>query len=482
MTATMRFLPSRLVPAALRAFIVGLSLVAGAAYAQSTAGQVTHVQGMATAQQPDGSFRFLSQGDTVLEGDTLSTTERGFALITLRDGSKYTLRPGTTFTLERFAHGEGTESAWLRLAKGGVRVVTGLVGKRNPSGVELRTPTATIGVRGTSFDARLCGADCREESASPAAAAAPVPVSLPVVARVVQVSGQASAIDRQRMSRTLAVGAALFEGEEVRTGPGATLVLGFRDESVVSLNPDTVMRVSSFSFKQPQKADGVQLGLLRGGMRALTGLIGKQSPEAVKIKTATSVIGIRGTGMDISCEGSCADQELGLPPVPAPEPGAASRPEHGLFMLTWDGVPYFDRGPLDVPLGRVGHIGADGMPRILMSVPAFMQAFAAPRPDSVSVDWGQLFAAVDPGGADGLYVYVREGHVYVRSGTSLVDLGPGEGAWSGGEGEVRRVEPVPRFLTLDPTPIPEQFSGNPGLVLPLFGVNLGQPGQEICRL
>lgn len=476
------------IPALTRSFtrsariaIAGLAVATSGALAQAPAGQVTHLQGMATAQQPNGSFRFLNQGDTVLEGDTLSTTERGFAVLTLRDGSKYTLRPATAFTIERFSHGEGDESAWLKLAKGGVRVITGLVGKRNPSGVELRTPTATIGIRGTSFDARLCGADCRDENAASSTGAAPA-APVPVAARVVQLTGQAQAVNRARAARPLAVGGSVFEGEDVRTAEASTVVLGFRDQSVVSLNPNTVVRVSSFSFNQPQSGDKVDLGLLRGGLRALTGLIGKQAPDAVKIKTATSVIGIRGTEMSISCEGPCVDPQLGEAAAPPADPAAAPQPQHGLFMLTDDGVPYFERGPLDVPLARVGFVGPDGVPRILLEVPGFMKNFAAPKPSGVEVDWNQLFATMDPAGADGLYVYVREGHVYLRSGDSTVDMGPGEGAWSGKSGEVRRTDPMPRFLTLDPIPIPELLGQSQGPLLQLFGVTLGQPGQEICRM
>ncbi|MEJ7929938.1 FecR domain-containing protein [Ramlibacter sp. AN1015] len=466
------------------------------ASAPAQAGEVSHLQGMATAQQPGGDYRFLGKGDPVLEGDTLSTTERGFAVLTLRDGSKYTLRPATSFTVERFAHGEGAESAWLRLIKGGVRVVTGLVGKRNPAGVELRTPTATIGIRGTSFDARLCGDDCRTENSAPVTAAPAIPQ--PVAARVVQLTGQASATSPARVSRALAVGGTLFEGEEVRTAAGSTLVLGFRDQSVVSVNPETVLRISAFSFNQPQAPNGMTLGLLRGGLRALTGLIGRQSPEAVKIKTTTSTIGVRGTGMDISCEGPCADPALSErctaggtffaatcfpdPAVAAAEPGAANLPEHGLFMRTWQGTTYFERGPLDVALEQAGFIGADGLPRVLRVVPPFLLSFTAPRPDSVAIDWDALFASVDPAGADGLYVYVREGHVFVRSGASTVELGPGESAWSGREGDARRIQPVPRFLLLDPIPIPESFSGTSGLLQSLFGGPVGQAGQEICRL
>src|SRR4051794_6644140 len=77
----------------------GLSL---AAAAQQRAGEITHLQGMATAQQPGGSFRFLGKGDSVLAGDVISTTDKGYAVVSLEDGSKFTLRPSTTFALDRF--------------------------------------------------------------------------------------------------------------------------------------------------------------------------------------------------------------------------------------------------------------------------------------------------------------------------------------------------------------------------------------------
>ncbi len=468
---------------ALAGIVPGTTHPASAQPAPTTAGQVTHLQGMATAQQAGAGFRFLGQGDAVMVGDTLSTTDRGFAVVTLQDGTKFTLRPSTTFTIERFEHDRGEESAWMRLIKGGARIVTGLTGRRNPAGVQLRTSTATVGIRGTSFDARLCGEDCRQENAAQAAAgsAAAAAVTQPVAARVVQLTGEAVAINTARASRTLAVGGALFEGEDVRTGAGSTVVLGFRDQSKVSVNPNTTLRINSFSFGQPQKADNVSLGLLRGGIRSVTGLIGKASPESAKIQTLTSTLGVRGTGMDISCEGPCVDPSLG-PQPPAAPPGPEPQQGDGLFMMTWEGLAYFERGPLDVPLGRAGFIGADGLPRVLISVPEFFAQFAAPRPDGVEVDWTRLFAANESTGEDGLYVAVRDGHVQIISGGMVIDLGPGEAGYSGRLGDARRIQPVPLFLRLDPFPLPENFSQSERPLLQLFGVTLGQPGQEICRL
>jgi hypothetical protein len=454
-----------------------------AARAQPVAGEVAHLQGMATAQQPNGGYRFLSRGDRVLEGDVISTTERGFAVVSLADGTRFTLRPSSTFAIDKFSADQGTESAFMRLLRGGMRMVTGFVNKRNPAGFELRIKTATVGIRGTSFDARICEDDCRQEGVAPRPANQAVPGIAdvgPVVARLVRASGSITATQPGQAARLLSAGSPLYQGDDLRTGADGIAVLGFRDRTKLSVNPGTVMRIDTYVYNRPQQADSFGLSLLKGGMRLLTGLIGTREPRAFTVKSLTATVGIRGTGLDISCEGPCVDPSLGESYAGAStvEPGQRD----GLFLSTWRGTGYFFVGPLDVATDQVGFIGNDGLGRILRTAPDFLAAQAAPRPDEVDVDWDNLFATVAPSGADGIYVFVRDGHVFLTSGGSRVDLGVGEGGFVGADGRALRMSPVPGFLTSDPYPIPELFSQSERPVFQLFGVTLGQPGQEICRL
>src|SRR5690606_26622616 len=55
---------------------------------------------------------------------------------------------------------EPEDNAFFRLLKGGFRAVTGLIGKNDRERFRVRTPVATIGIRGTDFEARLCDGDC----------------------------------------------------------------------------------------------------------------------------------------------------------------------------------------------------------------------------------------------------------------------------------------------------------------------------------
>lgn len=118
------------------------------------AGSVTHLSGTLSVQRVDGSVRILSQKSEVSPGDVLTTQSDSYAQINFTDGSSMTMRPNTQVKVEqyRFAQDRPQEdSSFMRLLKGGLRTVTGLVGKRgNMDAYKIGTNTATIGIRGSS--------------------------------------------------------------------------------------------------------------------------------------------------------------------------------------------------------------------------------------------------------------------------------------------------------------------------------------------
>jgi hypothetical protein len=134
------------------AFIL-LALFNTAVLAQG-AGSVTHLSGTLSVQRADGSVRILSQKSEVSPGDVLTTQSDSYAQINFTDGSSMTMRPNTQVKVEqyRFAQDRPQEdTSFMRLLKGGLRTVTGLVGKRgNMDAYKIGTNTATIGIRGSS--------------------------------------------------------------------------------------------------------------------------------------------------------------------------------------------------------------------------------------------------------------------------------------------------------------------------------------------
>jgi len=120
------------------------------------AGTVTHLSGTLSVQRADGGVRILSQKSEVNPGDVLTTQRDSYAQINFTDGSSLTMRPNTQIKIEEYNFVQNRpqeDNTFLRLIKGGLRTVTGLVGKRgNQDAYKIGTSTATIGIRGSSGD------------------------------------------------------------------------------------------------------------------------------------------------------------------------------------------------------------------------------------------------------------------------------------------------------------------------------------------
>src|SRR5688572_24564198 len=114
-----------------------------AAPAAGAVGEVIVVQGVATAQRAGSTPRFLQKGEPLHEGEVVSTGATGYTVIAFKDGTKFTLRPNSSFAIERYRHGAGEkDSAGFRLLKGGMRAITGLISKRDPNAMQINTISA----------------------------------------------------------------------------------------------------------------------------------------------------------------------------------------------------------------------------------------------------------------------------------------------------------------------------------------------------
>jgi hypothetical protein len=145
----------------------GLLLAAGSCAASANSGSVSQLSGTLSVRKSDGSVRILSQKSEVQSGDTLNTQRDSYAQIKFSDGAQITLKPNTSVKIERFNFVEAepkADSFLYSLLKGGLRAVSGLVGKRGDADAyKLGTETATIGIRGTSFGADDCTGPATDE-------------------------------------------------------------------------------------------------------------------------------------------------------------------------------------------------------------------------------------------------------------------------------------------------------------------------------
>lgn len=134
-----------------------LSCMGTAAWAGQVAGTVINLSGPLMVKKADGAVKVLAVRSEVESGDTLMSQKNTYAQIRFIDNSEMTLRPDTTFVIEAFAYDGAkpdADSASFSLVQGGLRSLTGLLGKRNKEKFSLKTPAATIGIRGTTFVAQ----------------------------------------------------------------------------------------------------------------------------------------------------------------------------------------------------------------------------------------------------------------------------------------------------------------------------------------
>lgn len=127
-------------------------------------GTLTHLSGPVSVEKTDGKTIMGAVGAKVLTGDTVVTGAQGYVRMEMTDGGEIVLRPNSQLKVERYEFAKdkpADDSFVFSMLKGGLRTVTGLIGKRgNKDAYSAKTPTATIGIRGTQYDMRVCQANC----------------------------------------------------------------------------------------------------------------------------------------------------------------------------------------------------------------------------------------------------------------------------------------------------------------------------------
>ena len=144
-----------------RLIAVALFAAAAQSYAQDV-GRVLLAAGDAVAIRGTQTVR-LALGSAVQEKDVLRTGPASNLQVRFIDESIMSLRENSELCIDEFRFSgkeDGSERAFFRLVKGGLRTVTGLVGRTNNRNYGVISIASTIGIRGSDFSTRLCQQDC----------------------------------------------------------------------------------------------------------------------------------------------------------------------------------------------------------------------------------------------------------------------------------------------------------------------------------
>ncbi len=116
-------------------------------------GTVETLKGSVNAIRVDGTLVELKQGDPIFQGDTIETGEKGVVGITFADDSTMSLDENGRIVIDELVYDPGNDegSASMFVLQGAMSFVSGQLAKVNPDAVQISTPVATIGIRGTSI-------------------------------------------------------------------------------------------------------------------------------------------------------------------------------------------------------------------------------------------------------------------------------------------------------------------------------------------
>ena len=108
------------------------------------------------------------------------------------------------------------------------------------------------------------------------------------------VTGSAAA-ERNGERRTLKAGDPIFQADTLRTAADGHLGVTLKDETRLSLGPNTDVTLATFAWAPAEQRFGLVLRVARGLLEYISGRLAKLAPDSIRIETPSSIVGVRGT-------------------------------------------------------------------------------------------------------------------------------------------------------------------------------------------
>lgn len=276
-----------------------LGLGAAGAVATTPAGEVLLITGRGTATNPaDGAIRDLSKGASVYSGEVINSSANSYINLKFADGGYILLRPGTRFAIEDFA-------------QDGATAVPAVVAPAPTPEQPAAAPGATTGDWSVAVETYATAAEAQRTVRSMQGR------GLQAEAAAVQI--RAGTTWHRVFVRELA------DREAAERVVGDLKRVGFRNPTIVagtrSAEPPAAPAAAQPAPPAPaatqQSAPRAYFRLLKGGFRAVSGLIGKSDPAEYRVSTPVATIGIRGTDyLVILCDAACANDPVIVDTLP----------------------------------------------------------------------------------------------------------------------------------------------------------------------
>jgi hypothetical protein len=389
---------------------LSLLLLPAIAQALPVVGHISFAKGNSAAQQKNAASRLLGQGAQVYSGDNIQTAERSFVVIEFIDGAKVTVRPNSSFSIDAYNNEAKQKNAVMVLHQGGIQASTGAIAQQQADNFQIKANQTTVIAQQAEYSVQLCDEACAKKENNQAKQA--------IAARVVDSKGVITAKSASEGShqRQLALGDALYSTDTISSNKESFALMVFADGEKITLQANSQLIIADYAYHVTGKQDNALFRLVKGGMRALTGAIGKENKGTYAVDTPVATIGIRGTGFDLYCVGDCVADENAPNDIAPILLGQLD----GLYSQVWQGQIVLHNNNSETLLStpNSNYIAAiNAAPLAIPALPEMIRHSSEPRPDSNKSDIKQLFAAKTAKAAAGLYFAVHKGQVKLQAGS-----------------------------------------------------------------
>jgi hypothetical protein len=114
------------------------------------------------------------------------------------------------------------------------------------------------------------------------------------VAQIKTVSGHAEIV-RGGARAAAKIGDPLFEKDTIETGADGSIGITFIDNTVMSSGPNSEIVLEDYKFNSSNFKGSMTTAMNRGTISMISGDIARSSPGAMKVKTPTAILAVRGT-------------------------------------------------------------------------------------------------------------------------------------------------------------------------------------------
>lgn len=102
-------------------------------------------------------------------------------------------------------------------------------------------------------------------------------------------------VERDGTRMPAVVGMAVLVSDTLVTGADGSVGVTMTDNSLLSVGPNSVLAIDKYAFNSTTHAGSFDASLRKGTLAVVSGKMVKQSPDAMRVRTPSTVMAVRGT-------------------------------------------------------------------------------------------------------------------------------------------------------------------------------------------